>query len=469
MAKVNLSTSFRCLGYWWIDGVQDRMVAGTFEYDPTTGCSLQLHGELWESPIEGPIPIIRGTSATNELLTLLKAWPIRNRHQDRTFAVVEAVCEVALVGDFHPDSSFEFNSSSARFQHLDDWIHAKYIERKYNKNGRLSYSIKPGQQASLACASGNYDLSFSADYHFEGTELQIAMESFTSMNLRPRKPQKLEWLVKELMSVRALASLSFGLPAPLHSIHLYGKTKQKKGFGKQTQSVSALFLEDGASKVSHSSYPIISLKRLQIVAPDILSAWYDLREPFAEAIDLLVLLLGRHHKTTAIGFLLTMQAFEAFDRKANPEPLVAEDVFKAVADAMIAAMPNIAPTNLRSKMKAAIRYANEPSLRNRLKALHKRLEEELNGDTLGFERSKIEPIVQTRNYFTHYPDDLRPLILSQENQTRETDRFVLILILLIFDQLGVPFRELLNGIFLNGRFRYLVGNRIDPGSSSKKA
>ncbi|NKB79487.1 hypothetical protein HED49_14930 [Ochrobactrum daejeonense] len=53
--KRDLLTRVEFTGYWWIDAESERNVAGVFTYDPQEGCTLALHGDLWEQP-DGEIP-----------------------------------------------------------------------------------------------------------------------------------------------------------------------------------------------------------------------------------------------------------------------------------------------------------------------------------------------------------------------------------------------------------------------------
>ncbi|NKB79485.1 hypothetical protein HED49_14920 [Ochrobactrum daejeonense] len=65
--------------------------------------------------------------------------------------------------------------------------------------------------------------------------------------------------------------------------------------------------------------------------------------------------------------------------------------------------------------------------------------------------------MKTRNYLTHYPEALKPFILSEDKMAEETDRMCLIILLSIFDELRVSPLEILRAVFLHNRFRRFVG------------
>jgi hypothetical protein len=217
--------------------------------------------------------------------------------------------------------------------------------------------------------------------------------------------------------------------------------------------VRACFSEQAPSTPSQVGYPVIMFRRLEHITPEILSVWCIQRTKYQEVIDLIFLVLYGHHTRPEVGFLLTIQAFEAFDRAAFPRSLTSPQQFKVVFDAMVSAIPRGISNDIRQKMKTSIQYANEPSLRKRLRDFHGRLSKGLGPNPLGFELSRINHIVDTRNYLTHYPDELKHKVLAPNKMVEETDRFCIMLILCILKELGLPFDETIRGVHLHARFR----------------
>ncbi|NSZ03148.1 hypothetical protein G6M70_04795 [Agrobacterium tumefaciens] len=453
----DLITRVELTGYWWIGEESGRSVAGVFTYNPQEGCRLVLHGDLWDDTTGGTPSMLRGLSSTGDKITLIGCFQLRTKGRSGSFNVVEIACQVALIGNYYPGQSLAFRKSSIRFTHLDDWVFARYIETKRRKNGNVSLTVKRGRQATLKCSTGGYDVSLFAEYSLSSNSSVAELNARTELYVAPKKQQALDWHLTEIECINDLASVFFAAPTSLLSVSLYGETKRSKHFGNQTEKVSVFLFRDAPNLQFRSAYPLMSLKRLQTVSPDILSVWRQARERFREVIDLVGLILGRYHKTAGVGFLLSMQAFEAFDRLVHPEQLVSDAEFKAATDAMVGAIPPNTQKRMREKLKKSIEHANEPSLRNRLKALHIRIAESYAPDAFGFKKSFIEPIVNTRNYLTHYPEELKPHILSEDRMAKETERMCLMLLLAIFEELGVSSLEILRGVFLHNRFRVFVG------------
>jgi hypothetical protein len=460
----DLTTSFECNGYFWLEDDASNVVAGTLRYDPETGSSLELLGRLHSPEIEiGTIELLRGVSSKNEKLTLLNCIPRRTQLQQGLFEIQHFRCEVALVGNFYPEPTLTFQRSGIRFDKLDHWLKSDYVKtERVSKSdvGRgLGITVSAGLQGTLECERGGYKVHLEAEYSSRADGYNVELNAFTTLYIVPETHRNLRWFFDEGRILRDFAALCFGSPLPLRSVRLLGGQLSIADGITITEVVAAFFVEQAPATPSRASYPLIMFRRFELAAPGVLSAWHEKREQFQEVIDLVFLVLYGHHTRPEVGFLLIMQAFEAFDRKVNPGTLTSPEKFKEVYDAMVGAIPQLTPNDLRQKMKAAIQYANEPSLRKRLKLFHDRLVSLVGPEPYGFKSSSIEPLVQTRNYYTHYPEDLKDKILSPSSTGRETDRFSMLLVVCLLHEIGVTLDQTRNGLFLHDKFRRFMADK----------
>jgi len=469
--KCDLTTAFACNGYFWLDDDARSAVAGTLKYHPETGSSLELLGRLRPLGIGigigiGTIELLRGVSSKNEKLTLLNCVPQRRQLQQGFFEIQYFFCEVALVGNFHPEPTLAFRRSGIRFDKLDHWLKSDYVKINPVSGddiGRgLGITVSAGPQGALECERGGYKVHLNAEYSSKADGYNVALNAFTTLYIEPDAPKDLHWFFDEGRSLRDFAALCFGSPLPLKSVKLLGGQVSIADGITITEVVAAFFIEQTPATPSRASYPLILFRRFELAAPGVLSAWHEKREQFQEVIDLVFLVLYGHHTRPEVGFLLIMQAFEAFDRKVNPGTLTSPEKFKEVYTAMVGAIPQGTPNDLRQKMKAAIQYANEPSLRKRLKLFHERLVSLVGLEAYGFKSSSIESLVQTRNYYTHYPEDLRDKTLSPSFMVRETDRFSMLLVVCLLHEIGVTIDQTQNGLFLHDKFRRFIGDTKAP-------
>ena len=74
---------------------------------------------------------------------------------------------------------------------------------------------------------------------------------------------------------------------------------------------------------------------------------------------------------------------------------------------------------------------------------------------MGLQKANINKIVNTRNWYTHYPSQFGGKILESLEIHEETDRFCLLLIMAILDKLGFDLTRVKNGVAVHpiyGRF-----------------
>jgi len=101
-------------------------------------------------------------------------------------------------------------------------------------------------------------------------------------------------------------------------------------------------------------------------------------------------------------FLSLAQALESFHRLTDTSTIAERSLFKQICSALTQSIKAICNDSvLAERLEDAIRYANEPSFRNRMNSLISRIRadraEVLLGDLALFERT----LRQTRNFFTH--------------------------------------------------------------------
>jgi hypothetical protein len=116
-------------GYWYLDESPSNVVSGTFRFDPKAPCSIELLGNFGTRDLEsGSVKILRGVSSTNDRLTLLNCTPTNKRLQRGLFEINDLVCELALVGNYHPAEDLNFVKCSMRFDNLDSWVKSDYVK-----------------------------------------------------------------------------------------------------------------------------------------------------------------------------------------------------------------------------------------------------------------------------------------------------------------------------------------------------
>ena len=140
---------------------------------------------------------------------------------------------------------------------------------------------------------------------------------------------------------------------------------------------------------------------------------------------------------TNIRLLLAIQALEVFHRRTDGETVMPEADFAAFAATMVAAIPDDANPDMREKLESLYRFANEPSLKQRLRAIVASLTGAFGETPRGFSGKYLRKLVDTRNYYTHFSVELSERTLDGEGMYWATRRVVLLLTLLFVQRLGI--------------------------------
>jgi hypothetical protein len=165
-----------------------------------------------------------------------------------------------------------------------------------------------------------------------------------------------------------------------------------------------------------------------------------------------------------VAFLLATQAVEVLHRLTSPEGIVDQKKFCAVISAISASIPTGTNKELRAKILGILKYANEPSLRQRLKQSIKQLEMEFGDAPLGFSKKLISDVVNTRNYLTHYSTDLERHALTGANLHYATRRLIALLVVLLLVRIGVPPSKVRASLSRHPQFRRFVERSSAAGA-----
>ncbi len=136
-------------------------------------------------------------------------------------------------------------------------------------------------------------------------------------------------------------------------------------------------------------------------------------------------------------FLAIAHALEVYYNCAIKETYLSEtDYEQKVKEPLIKEIDKIQEINggLKDSLKNKLKYGNEKSLFNKLKAIYKKKEELCK--QLGIDEALLEKIKNTRNYFTHYTE-VKNNILSWEEIAKTVIKLKAVLELFILEEIGL--------------------------------
>lgn len=456
--------SFTEQGFFWLPGKRDDEVPGTLSYDPENGAVLKLlgiFGELHEAfkrafggAHDDDEAVIHGVTMKGKPISLLHAYDT-NRQLNMPGIPNETWKSNLLIIGAHITSADDeaiFPKSYFRFDEIETWLEHSPFTQTFDTEAKTLnvFAEKPREIAFASHAE--FDVSSVGSlYSDQDPATHFVIDVTSQMAITPREPRSLNWHLDRAVRLQELASLCSGHFLPFTSFELRGPDVELGGGGTLPAEVhfyARMIHGERPDKIrSKRRTPIVTGPELNRFNPQAMQLWFDQFEEFSPALRLFFTITAEQQMFTNIRLLLAIQALEVFHRRTSHETVMAEDEFGKFAAAMVAAIPADAEPAMREKLGSLYRFANEPSLKQRLRSIVAGLTEAFGEVPGGFNKKFIRKLVDTRNYYTHFSEELRERTLDGEGMYWATRRVILLLTLLFLQRLGIAaddIRPLLN-------------------------
>jgi hypothetical protein len=398
-------TAFSADGMWWDAQAPDTKWPGTLTFDDAQGASLTL--SVQDDAAAFPLGLksyerILGQASNGKLFTLMNCF--ERSSQSSLFGSPRTVEVYAneLIAGFHAESTDPTLSAvSAQFQHLLDWygysgistdpatqppdVDVRYATREpitLYDNGSITVTLRSGAGYSV----GNHRAAIDEQAWFE---------------ISSRTPQPFSELQRVASTCGDLLSIACFTICETEELTLVAPTNGNGRARLGTFHAIPHYRSPHAKK-STVGQMLFTFRGIEPTAPAIFEAWLSKAEQLKDARSLYFEGVYGHgvleHRLLAL-----TQAAEALHRRLHHGHYMPEDEFQTnVLQPMVAAIPQGISDSLRSAIKARLTFANEYSQRRRLRFLFKEYSAAV--ETLvAHPESYVNPIVDTRNEFTHFP------------------------------------------------------------------
>jgi hypothetical protein len=502
--KYGLFDDFELMGNWWLPNKYDNKVSGLLKFNNNDKITLDLIGSLRE--IMFPCndffeaEIILGVTNDGKLCTLFKNYEIKvemnisipglartifeskylfvGKHFDRP----EDICFSALQINFtnieswmaqnpfkvdmlkngrsvfygFPDdfetelenppvkikSTFEFNSSGENFKNME-WKHTAFIKIVYKSNTPSADEMNHYLQEELQDYGGPYSCSFFTDSIFDNF---MSFEKY--------------W--KFLYDINNLLTLLIGETTYPKKIKAFGYDIEFDKGTKWKETIDVFFAQKKPGlKENISPYKmIIPLPRIRNKISEIIHLWFLKSEKLRSVYDLF---FGTFYNPTMyfqFHFLSLMQALESFHRVTKKGKYLEGIEWEPHKKTLIDSIPQELDSDFKASLKSRIRYGNEYSLRKRMKDLVSCLDKTTQNTLLPTANYFSGKLVDTRNYFTHYDEDLKDEALEGAELFYANQRLKIFLTLLLLKEVGIQDEIAIQLLMDSGRYQNVLNNTL---------
>lgn len=440
-----------------------RAVGGRVRYDPDKDISLQLLdiGGIKDIVAGASVnyPAILGQFVNGPLVTLIDCFVAKTSFGMADFADVRIVANQLLVGMHLPDPSAKlFDEVRVALTGLNEWFGVSPIQCKPEEltlpdvGRQVTITCKHLPRFGFSPTGGGPSLgseqviSLSCDWQNCGS-----IENQFELCLRPRAPFGVDECIFELFRLQAFMSILCGHQVYYQHARLFLHGLEEKLRQTKVVTYMPIFARpDKELKKRHTHQLLLPLSAIQTALPAIWCAWTQRYEQYRTAVELFTSTELFGGQLPNFQLLAIMQALETLHRNRFGGVYASEGDYKAVEDALKAAIPAATADDLRSALKSKLKYGNEYSLRKRLHKLAK----DLPGGAAGSVGKLIHPSlreflsksVDTRNYLTHYTVELKTEAFGEVDLHWATRLLRWFFVAVLLHDMGLPEAQLVGAL-----------------------
>jgi hypothetical protein len=461
-------------GKWWLPKNPENKIPGTLKIDSFNELFLEIEGSFDnddESEMDFRPEIILGESNQDKKEITLEECMIffKVDHYHSKFFI-----QKAFIGKhFFNPKDIKFQEISVRYHNLDNWTASKYIwiDSELSNSKKSVYCINHNEPETISAK--DFDISFSPiiNQKLELNKLEISQKSFVKIESRENEKTFLEFtnLIRKFQDF-----LSFAIGRRTFPIEVCGISRKTDN---QTWDVEVdIYYSangwDRDEKTIHPIQMVFKFNDIKEQLSDIICHWLDNYDTISSFLNLYFSTIYKPDAYLENKFLSMTQAIETYHRNKFVGKTIDGKFYEGKYQSdeeyknnLYQEFLNAIPTNIshdfRESLKSGkLKYANEYSLRTRIRELIEYLENRniplLFAPTKTEYTKFINKVVDTRNYLTHYTKELEQKAALGNNLLKLTFRVQGFIELLILIEMGFDYIQVLNFIGDNQRLRFLL-------------
>lgn len=477
-APMGLNDSFTEEGFWWIEGREKEQVGGTLTYDQENGPVLHLLGTLRDLVTSMNATFgadrssdrqenVYGITNKGKPVTLINAM-ITNRQLNMPGITNETwKSDLLVIGCHLKDKRDDeiFQKSYLRFESIERWLgHRPFTATHHFEERALTIRVDKPREEQFADHAEFRVTTVGSIYSNNTPDTRYTLEAVSQIGIDPKIPKSLSWHFAAAVKIQELAALCTGHYLPLTSLELRGPDRNRGGETMRPVEVhvyARMMHPEGESRPQHEA-PVLSGPELIAFNPKALQLWFDQYELFSSAIALFFTVAGQKQMFTNIRFILAIQALEVFHRRTSSAGVMPDEEFEAFYNRLVHAIPDPRHANMKQKLSGTCKHLNDLSLGQRLRAIVDELGAEFGFKLPAFNKAYLRKLVATRNYYTHFSEELKDATLDGGGMYWASRRMALLLTLLFLRRLGIAGSDLLPLLERHHQFAKLWASDRDP-------
>lgn len=409
-----MSDSFELIGDWWLPEKPERKIHGKLSYDRKKKSVLSLDNDYGESEIEvlekDFHEVILGNSFGKKL-TLTNCFRTklsftRIPQDSKEYKKSEYAVSVFYVGKhFSKKEDIKFTHLYVRYSHLEKWLGDRFFDSDVTENeeGIAEYKLKftKPKRREIVLTRFKICIDYGFSWTYSQTKPKFDTHPFVSLDFDN------EMYIDELYSIayHLRNFLSLGVGDRVSIVTMSGRN------GKMEQHESVEIFDNIGKDFSEEkdlqeiwlpfNFDLISKN------PEFyLENWFNLIENLEPLYDLFFGTLYNPQLYPTYQFLSFAQALESYHSRTFDNNIMPKEQYGEVLKQMLGIIEKI-PNEYQNQLMPKAQYdMNRKSLRKKIGELFEKHDKLF---SLFVEKKEefIDKVVNTRNYYTHYPEELK--------------------------------------------------------------
>lgn len=452
MTHLPLQSVVEHSGEWHLPADPSKRISGQLKYT-VDRAELYLNDAF--TPMRGDISVsdeqpnyaeVHGVSTTGEALTILNAQRAGVSFNFGSGGVrqPERLVSSWLVVGAHVSATGTYSKVRFFVPGLEVWLskpgiaHSIVIDDATGKSTH-TFVLIPTEGEAIQVPSINATLTWGTGTTSRANPLKhVSIEVLGWVTVEPDAPKAIEWFMDQYSKIASMLGFLAGVPMPLDAIsaHIVSSSRPV--------SILVAMRQGEKPKLNSPGDFFVPRNSLGIDFSSVLTNWFREITTVLIPSQLAFSTLSSSNLWLHVEFLSLIQAIEGFHRGRFPGNYTDDTSYTGVKTALTAAIPASVSPDHRDALKSRIRYGNQISLSKRLNELRQLLGDALSEAILANSGKIPRSWIDTRNYLSHWDEELRPQALDGQEMYNANVRMEHFLRALYLLMMGVPQDAILN-------------------------
>ncbi len=440
---MRIEQEIKKIGYFWLHDNEDKKIPGILTVTDGGDVTLEIFG-LFDDSIEAMqgqevrLPRIVGIIEKEGYVTLKG-----NMYLSQTFVLAGApttnkiVSQYAFFGViYEKNEDILFDSLRFSLEGLDEWLHTSGISSTYYPDFGVHEAKCIPKNDIVYHLEENYELRFCFYYGITKALAEKEVSLRQTVNIKLISPDKKPIQDFISLSRKIVNFFSFAMDETISIKNVIVSSDELSETCNEKEipiSIKAFYHSRPFSK----DIPDIKISKMLFRYLDIrdsfenkINRWLSVYKSIEPSLNLYFAVKNGPKTYLESKFLSLAQALETYHRSVSDKKFMDEETFQELKNKII----NGCPYEHKDWLKMRLEYANEISLRNRIKEIIEPFKEFVGSSA---KRKKlIGQIVDTRNYLTHYNEDLKGRAVCCNGLSSLNDKMEGLLELAILQEIG---------------------------------